>query len=81
MVQSRPEMDIRINMEGNIGSVECGGLDLSQPDTVRDLEVQMEERLTQSLEAVIAKVQTEHKVDIFGFGKLFAVRTRRRGKG
>ena len=71
MVQSRPEMDIRINMEGNIGSVECGGLDLSQPDTVRDLEVQMEERLTQSLEAVIAKVQTEHKVDIFGFGEAF----------
>lgn len=69
IVQSRPEMDITINMEGNIGSVDCSGLDLSQPATVRDLEVEMEERLTQNLESVINKVQTEHKVDIFGFGE------------
>jgi spore germination protein KC len=69
IVQSRPEMDITINIEGNIAAVECSGLDLSQPATVRDLEVEMEERLTQNLESVINKVQTEHKVDIFGFGE------------
>lgn len=71
IIESRPSMDIRINLEGNIGAVECSGLDLSQPATVRDLEVEMEEKITQSLESVIHKVQTEFKVDIFGFGEAF----------
>ncbi|MFB4324152.1 Ger(x)C family spore germination protein [Priestia sp. BR_2] len=70
-VESRPEMDIMIRLEGNIGAVECSGLDLTQPATVRDLEVEMEENITQSLESVINKVQDELKVDIFGFGEAF----------
>lgn len=71
IVESRPEMDIRINMEGNIGAVECSGLDLSEPATVRELEAEMEENLKRSLESVVDKVQSKFKVDIFGFGEAF----------
>lgn len=71
LVDSRPELDIKVSLEGNIGSVECSGLDLSDPSTIRQLEVDMEEKVTKILEDVIDKVQTEHKVDIFGFGEAF----------
>lgn len=69
IVNDRPEMDIKIRLEGNIGAVECSGLDLSQPSTVRELEAEMEKDIKQSLEAIVEKVQTELKVDIFGFGE------------
>ncbi|CAM3667479.1 MULTISPECIES: Ger(x)C family spore germination protein [Paenibacillus] len=69
IVNDRPEMDIKIRLEGNIGAVECSGLDLSQPATVRELEAEMEKDIKQSLEAIVEKVQTELKVDIFGFGE------------
>jgi len=69
MVNGRPEMDVKIRMEGNIGAVECSGLDLSQPATVKELEAEMEEDLKRSLESVVDKVQKDLKVDIFGFGE------------
>lgn len=69
LVDSRPELDIKVDLEGNVGSVECKGLDLHDPATIDLLEVEMEDKLTKTLHNVIDKVQTEHKVDIFGFGE------------
>lgn len=58
-------------VEANVASVECKGLDLTKPETVTELETGMEEKATGILESVIAKVQKEYKVDIFGFGEVF----------
>ncbi|MEK5480121.1 Ger(x)C family spore germination protein [Paenibacillus sp. FSL R5-0407] len=71
IVDSRPEMDIKVYVEANVASVECKGLDLTKPETVTELETGMEEKATGILESVIAKVQKEYKVDIFGFGEVF----------
>lgn len=70
IVDSRPEMDIKLYVEANVASVECQGLDLTKPETITELETRMEEKVTGLLESVIAKVQKEYKVDIFGFGEV-----------
>ncbi|RCX13282.1 spore germination protein KC [Fontibacillus phaseoli] len=69
MVKSRPHINIRFSAEGNVGSVECSGLDLTKPETIQKLETEMEQMTVRLIETVIQKVQTEYKVDIFGFGE------------
>ncbi|WP_410771407.1 Ger(x)C family spore germination protein [Fontibacillus sp. BL9] len=69
LIQSRPRIDIKFSAEGNVGSVECSNLDLTKPETIRKLEAEMEQKTIQIMEAVIRKVQTQFKVDIFGFGE------------
>jgi len=69
VIGSQPEIEIKAYVEGNVGAVECKGLDLTQTNTIEELESKMEKKAEQLMKSVIAKVQEEYKVDIFGFGE------------
>lgn len=71
MVQSEPEVNIKLSIEGNVGSVECRDVDMTDQQTVKEFETEMEERTMELLTTTISKAQKELKVDIFGFGESF----------
>lgn len=66
---SRPEIEIKVYVEGNVGDVECKGLDLTRTKSINELETKMEKRAEQMMTSVVTKVQKQYKVDIFGFGE------------
>lgn len=64
----KPELEIRIDAEGNISEVDCQ-IDLSKTKTIYELEKRAEQRIQGYVEAAVRKVQTGFKSDIFGFGE------------
>lgn len=69
VIDSNPEIEIKAYVEGNVGAVECKGLDLTQTKSIEELETKMENKAEQLMKSVVAKVQEEYKVDFFGFGE------------
>lgn len=69
VVDGRPQIDIQVTAEGNVGAAGCKNLDLTDPSTVPDLEKKIEEKLIEFIEVTIEKAKTEFKTDIFGFGE------------
>ncbi|WP_309244759.1 Ger(x)C family spore germination protein [Cohnella silvisoli] len=67
--RGRPQVNINVRIEGNVGEVECATLDLTKKDTIRELEKKMGKKIGKSMESVIEKAQNSYKSDIFGFGK------------
>jgi spore germination protein KC len=63
----RPEIDVNIQVEGNIGEVECK-VDLSKQETIDMLEKSYEKEKRDILVKGVKYVQEKYKVDIFGFG-------------
>lgn len=68
MVKGEPVIHIKINNQSNIGEVECK-IDITDPNTISWIEQQVQERIKQLMQKVIAKVQNNYHVDIFGFGQ------------
>lgn len=64
-----PEIEIKVYIEGNVGDVECKGIDLTQTESIKELETKMENKSEQMITSVVTKVQKQYKVDIFGFGE------------
>lgn len=62
----KPEIDINMEIEMNLGAVECK-IDLTKPETFVELEKIYEKELTEVLEETIDNAQ-EQGTDIFGFG-------------
>lgn len=66
--EGKPELEIRIDAEGNVSEVECQ-IDLSKTKSIYELEKRAEQRIQGYVEAAVRKVQTGFKSDIFGFGE------------
>ncbi|MFB7637973.1 Ger(x)C family spore germination protein [Peribacillus butanolivorans] len=64
----KPEIDLNIHAEGNLGEVECH-IDLTKPETIEKLEKIYEKEAKNSFMNSIKQVQENDKVDIFGFGE------------
>ncbi|MGG0288156.1 Ger(x)C family spore germination protein [Peribacillus butanolivorans] len=64
----KPEIDLNIHVEGNLGEVECH-IDLTKPETIEKLEKIYEKDAKKFFMNSIKQVQKNEKVDIFGFGE------------
>lgn len=64
-----PKGSIKIQLEGNVGEVQCRELDLTKTKTIDELEKKSEKIVNKLIESTIAKAQEKFKVDIFGFGE------------
>lgn len=64
----KPEIDLNVSVEGNIGEVECL-IDLTKPETIDQLEGIYEKKSEKVFKKAIKQVQEEYKTDIFGFGE------------
>ncbi|MCM3703609.1 Ger(x)C family spore germination protein [Paenibacillus macerans] len=69
VIDGKPQIDIQLTAEGNVGASGCKKLNIIDPDTIGDLEKKTEEKLIEFMEAAIEKAQKEFKTDIFGFGE------------
>lgn len=65
----KPEIEIKIRTEANIGEVECKKLDLTKVETVYELEAISEERMRELVGQALRAAQKKYKADIFGFGE------------
>lgn len=65
----KPEADVEIRLEANVGEVECKNLDLTKTSTIYEMEARSEQRIKEFAEKTIKKTQKKYKADIFGFGE------------
>ncbi|WP_277584403.1 Ger(x)C family spore germination protein [Psychrobacillus antarcticus] len=63
----RPEVDINVQIEGNIGAIECS-LNINKPDSIKTLEKLYEKEVENTINHSITSVQEKYETDIFGFG-------------
>ncbi|PIC99619.1 Ger(x)C family spore germination protein [Sporosarcina sp. P29] len=66
--KGEPEVDIKIEAEGNIGEVLCS-IDITEPETIDKLEKIYEEEVKEIIHQTIESVQKQYQSDIFGFGE------------
>ncbi|NYF24411.1 Ger(x)C family spore germination protein [Sporosarcina sp. JAI121] len=66
--KGEPEVDVNIQVEGNVGSVECH-INLKEPVTIEELEKIYEKEVKESIDQTIETAQKQYKTDIFGFGQ------------
>ncbi|MEC0092786.1 Ger(x)C family spore germination protein [Paenibacillus macquariensis] len=64
----RPRIDIEVTTEAHVAEVQCS-LDLTKPETIKELEKLAERKLIDLIDTTVARVQQDYKVDIFGFGE------------
>ncbi|MDY7992693.1 Ger(x)C family spore germination protein [Paenibacillus polymyxa] len=67
--RGEPQINIKMQVEANVGEVECTDLDLTKVSTIYDLEKQSEEKIEDIMKSVVRKAQRSYKADIFGFGE------------
>ncbi|MEC0182040.1 Ger(x)C family spore germination protein [Paenibacillus peoriae] len=67
--RGEPRINIKMQVEANVGEVECTGLDLTKVGTIYDIEKRGEEKLEEFMRAAVQKAQKSYKSDIFGFGE------------
>lgn len=65
----KPEADVEIRIEANVGEIACKNLDLTKTDTIYEMEARSEQRVKEITEKAIKKAQKKYKADIFGFGE------------
>ena len=66
--KGKPEVDITIKAEGNVGEVECK-INLTELGTIEELEKTYEKEVTEIIIETFDTVQKKYKTDIFGFGE------------
>ncbi|MBM7608480.1 spore germination protein KC [Lysinibacillus composti] len=64
----KPVVNIKLNVEGDVGSVECK-MNLNELKTIHSLEKIYEKEMQDNIKKTIATLQTNYKSDIFGFGE------------
>ncbi|WMT43378.1 Ger(x)C family spore germination C-terminal domain-containing protein [Paenibacillus sp. D2_2] len=70
VVQGKPQIDINVQINGNISEVECRDLNLLDIKTIKMLEQLFNDRIKSIMEASIHTVQQKFGADIFGFGEI-----------
>jgi spore germination protein KC len=68
VINGNPKVDVDVQVEGNIGSVECQ-IDLTKLETIAALEKTYEKEVKESMKQSIKTAQEQYKTDIFGFGQ------------
>jgi spore germination protein KC len=68
ITHGEPEINVELQMEDNVADVECE-IDLTEVNTISELESRAEKKVKELLVKVINKAQKELKTDIFGFGE------------
>ncbi|KAA9014921.1 Ger(x)C family spore germination protein [Niallia endozanthoxylica] len=68
MKNGKPQIDIHINSEGNIGDVQCS-VDLSKLETIKAIEEKYKNQIEEKMKKVIHRAQKDFQSDIFGFGE------------
>lgn len=63
----KPEIDIKMQVNMNLGAVECK-IDLTKPETIVELEKIYEKELKEVIEETLEVAQKQYGIDIFGFG-------------
>lgn len=66
--EGKPQIDIEVKSEANIGSVECD-IKLLETENVYNLEKKVEQKIKEQMEKVLKVAQKKYKSDIFGFGE------------
>ncbi|MEK4402872.1 Ger(x)C family spore germination protein [Sporosarcina sp. FSL K6-6792] len=66
--KGEPEVNVTIEVEGNVGAVECH-IDLKDTKAIDALEKSYEKELKEIIHQTIETVQKQYKTDIFGFGQ------------
>ncbi|WP_221566595.1 Ger(x)C family spore germination protein [Alkalihalobacillus sp. TS-13] len=64
-----PKGTVKIQVEGNVGDVQCKKLDLTKTKTIDELEKKSEKQIKEIIESAIATAKEEFEVDLFGFGE------------
>ncbi len=64
----KPEVDINIKVEGNVGEVECK-INLTKLGTIDELEKIYEKEVIEIINETLDTLQKQYKTDIFGFGE------------
>ncbi|MGG4219338.1 Ger(x)C family spore germination protein [Paenibacillus jamilae] len=67
--RGEPQIHIKMQVEANVGEVECTGLDLTKVETIHDIEKKEEEKIEDIMKSAVNKAQKSYKTDIFGFGE------------
>lgn len=67
IVNSTPEINLDINILGNVGSVECK-IDLTKEESIKEIEKIYEKQVIENIHQTIKTVQGQYNSDIFGFG-------------
>ncbi|MEG0471610.1 MAG: Ger(x)C family spore germination protein [Solibacillus sp.] len=70
MNNGKPEIDIKVKAEGNVGSVECK-IDLNNLETIAALEKSFKDQAERKGKEAIESIQQQFGSDIFGFGEVF----------
>lgn len=65
----KPEVNVKINVKGNIGSVDCN-INLKKLSTIEELEKIYEQKITENIYKMFDTAQKKYRVDIFGFGEI-----------
>jgi spore germination protein KC len=68
VVGGKPLATIKVKNVSAVSDVECE-IDLTNPDTITELEQQAEEKLVTRMDNVVTYVQRKYATDIFGFGQ------------
>jgi spore germination protein KC len=63
-----PKIDVRIDIEQNVGEVECT-INLTSQKSIDYVNKKTEEVIQQQIEKTISTVQQTYRADIFGFGE------------
>ncbi|TKH45143.1 Ger(x)C family spore germination protein [Paenibacillus terrae] len=64
-----PRINVKMQVEANVGEVECQGLDLTKVSTIYEIEKKEEEKIEEIMKSAVRKAQKLYKADIFGFGE------------
>ena len=64
-----PKGTIRIETAATVGNVQCKTLDLTKPETIRQMEIKTERKIQQNIKKALNATQKKYKIDLFGFGE------------
>ncbi|MGG1618020.1 Ger(x)C family spore germination protein [Paenibacillus sp. NRS-1782] len=67
--RGEPRVNVKMQVEANVGEVECQGLDLTKVSTIYEVEKKEEEKIEEIMKSAVRKAQKLYKADIFGFGE------------
>ncbi|WP_286229794.1 Ger(x)C family spore germination protein [Neobacillus mesonae] len=69
LLKDKPKGVVQYEAEANVGNVQCRTLDLTNPQTIRDLEIKTENDIKRNIRAALKLSQKDFNADIFGFGE------------
>ncbi|MCY9669707.1 Ger(x)C family spore germination protein [Paenibacillus alginolyticus] len=66
--EGRPQIDIDLHAEGNVGNVACD-IDMLDPSSIQQIEQMTERNIKERIMEAVRTTQTHFKTDVLGFGE------------